>query len=103
MELTSLETNGKMVTLLGEAGGAVGLICGVLLLAMFFFLRHLMQSLQARDWEMIQLNQQLQKALVNNTAAMTTLAHILQRRRCLAEGTSVIDQLNQATKPDREE
>lgn len=95
-----IDSGGKVVSALGEAGGAIGLICGVLLLAVFFFLRHLIQSIQARDQEMIRLNQQLQRALVNNTAAMTTLAHILQRRRCLAGDTRIMEQINQATRPN---
>lgn len=92
-------TGGKMITTLGETGGAIGLICGVLLLATIFFLRHLMQNIQSRDREMVRLNQEVQKALVNNTAAMTTLAQILQHRRCLANDTRVIEQIDLATNP----
>lgn len=98
-------SGGKMVTMLGETSGAIGLICGVLLVAVLFFLRHLMQNLQNRDREMVRLNQDVQKALVNNTAAMTTLAQILQHRRCLANDTKVMEQINRATNPkgsDRE-
>lgn len=90
---------GKMVAMLGESGGAIGLICGVLLIAVLFFLRHLMQNLQNRDQEMVRLNQELQKALVNNTAAMTTLAQILQHRRCLANDTRVMERIDLATNP----
>lgn len=92
-------SSGKMVTMLGESGGAIGLICGVLLIAILFFLRHLIQNLQTRDQEMVRLNQEVQKALVNNTAAMTTLAQILQHRRCLANDTRVREQIDLATNP----
>lgn len=92
-------STGKVITQLGETGGAVGLVCGVLLVVVLFFLRHLMQNLQSRDKELIRLNQELQKALVNNTAAMTTLAHILKNRRCLANDSHIIQQIDQATNP----
>ena len=92
-------SGGKMVTMLGETGGAIGIICGVLLIAILFFLRHLMQNLQNRDQEMARLNQEIQKALINNTAAMTTLAQILQHRRCLANDTRVMEKIDLATNP----
>jgi uncharacterized membrane protein YciS (DUF1049 family) len=94
-------TGGKVITVLGDTAGAVGVICGVLLVAALFFLRYLLQSLQTRDREMVRLNQEVQKALVNNTAAMTTLAQILQHRRCLANDSEVRHQINQVTNPEQ--
>lgn len=91
--------SGTIISSLGETGGAIGIICGILLIASLIFLRHLTQSLQIRDKEMVRLNQEVQKALVNNTAAMTTLAQILQHRRCLANDTEIMHQINQVTNP----
>ena len=84
METEALGIGGKAVTSLAETGGAIGLICGLLLIGMFFFLRNLLQSLQARDQELLALNQELHKALVNNASAMTMLSQVMQSRRCLA-------------------
>lgn len=90
-------TSGTIVAKLGETGGAIGLICGVLLLAVLFFLRYMMQNQQRRDIEFFRLNKELQEALVNNTSAMITLAQILQHRRCLADDIQVREQINKAT------
>ena len=99
MEMERFAANGKMLNGLAETGGAIGIICGLLLLGMFFFLRNLLHSLQERDKEMFSLNRELHKALVNNTAAMTALGQILQHRRCLADETRIVERINQATKP----
>lgn len=90
---------GKVVATLGETGGAIGLICGVLLIAVLLFLRHLMQSIQTRDKEFIRLNQDVQKILVNNTAAMITLAQIIEHRIGVGSETRIMEKINKIVNP----
>lgn len=100
METEYLSAPGKAVTLLAEAGGAIGLICGILLIAVLFFFKNLMSNLQERDHELHEINKQLQNLMVNNTAAMTILAQVLQRRKCLAQDENIVEKINKATEPN---
>lgn len=84
MDLNTVGASNKVVSGLNEAGGAIGLICGLLLVGMFFFFRYLMESVKSRDAEVASMNKQLQETLVENSAVLSSLTHVLQQRSCLS-------------------
>ena len=86
-----MEPNSRIISELGDAGGAIGIICGLLLICTYIFIRYLMERGKSRDAELAELNRQLQEALVANaekmgeySAAITQLVHIMQQRPCLS-------------------
>ncbi len=86
-----MEPHGKLVSALGDAEGAIGIVCGLLLICTYIFIRYLMERGKARDTELAELNRQLQEALVMNAekagehaAAVAQLTQILRQRPCLS-------------------
>lgn len=93
MDAQTVGAGGKVVSTLGDAGGAIGIICGLLLISMLLFFRYLMESVRARDAEVAKLNQKMQEALIANTAAMSSLIHVLQNRSCLARDNETLNHI----------
>jgi hypothetical protein len=97
MDGKTMDTGGKVVSALGDSSGAIGIICGLLLLGMLFFFKYLMDSARAREAEILAMNKQLQKALVANATAMTALSQVLQRRACMNCEVEMFDKIRDAT------
>ena len=102
MDVRTVDAGGKMMSAMGDASGAIGIVCGLLLIGMYLFVRYLMESAKTREAEMSKLNQQMQEALVINATAMTALAQALQRRTCLATSeVDVIERIGGAARPPK--
>lgn len=97
MDFNTVSASNKLVSGLNEAGGAIGLICGLLLVGMFLFFRYLMESVKTRDAEVASMNKQLQETLIENSAALSSLTNVLQQRSCLS-GCN-LEQLESEVKP----
>lgn len=98
MDMHSVTPNSRVITGLGEASGAIGLVCGLLLVCMFLFFRHLMENVKMRDAEVVAMNRQLQDALVANAAALAALNQLLQQRPCLINTNEALDHVYKESK-----
>lgn len=87
---------------LGEAGGAIGVVCAVLLLCTFLFIRYLIRYVESRDAEIRELNNQIKDAMVNNASALTALTHVLNKRPCMAESAEELDRISKTVLKKKE-
>ncbi len=99
-----MEPQSKIISALGDSGGAIGIVCGLLLICTYICIRYLVERGKERDSELSDLHRQLQDALVVNaakmaehTAAITLLSQTMQQRPCLSPDLDALKTMRSIT------